>query len=251
MRMQPAAPMLPPPAVRKGVLDAGMFNPLRPFFYLLLYMAVLYIRPHEYVEPIMGQPILPALLLSAFGFWLLRVKKHFFAPQHALLPGLLIGMSASVAFSGWLGGGFKVFTDFLPVMMLFYMVATSVDSPRKLRQVFFVMTLAMTVIALHGIDQAAQGTGWTGTVPIHGRITYLGCLNDPNDLGMAMLMALPMVFHLSATTSSLLLRLGASAISGTSSSGLAKKLFHRPKRRRLYTPSMVASARMLPRELVR
>ncbi|MFT3859339.1 MAG: O-antigen ligase family protein, partial [Aquabacterium sp.] len=38
--------------------------------------------------------------------------------------------------------------------------------------------------------------GWTGAQMIEGRVTYLGFLNDPNDLSMAILMVLPMQVYL-------------------------------------------------------
>lgn len=214
MQLDRTAPSAPPRAVRHGIVDWSMFNPLGPFFYLLLYLAALYIRPHEYVPALRDLPVLPVLLVLAFALWLLRVRKRFEAPQHGMMLGLLLGLMASVAFSGWIGGAVKVFNDFAPVMLLFYMLATSVDSPRRLRQVFLVIVAAMAAIAVHGIEQAANGVSWTGVAPIQGRITYLGFLNDPNDLGMALVMAMPMAFHVASTASSWLLRLASWSAAG-------------------------------------
>lgn len=185
-----------------------MFNPSQPFFYLLLYLGVLYIRPHEYIPAFMNVPALPLLLLTAFAIWLVRQPKQFEAPQFWLMPVLTVMLMLSVMFSGWLGGGIKVLSDFVPVVMLFYMVATSVDSLQRLRQLFMVLGIATTVIAWHGIDQSRNGIGWTGAELSQGtRITYLGFLNDPNDLAMALIMVLPMLFYL-AKRSSFVIRLG-------------------------------------------
>ena len=78
------------------------------------------------------------------------------------------------------------------------MVSTTIDTLAKLRAVFVLLTAASCVMALHGIGQAADdlATGWTGAVMIEGRITYLGFLNDPNDLARSMLMTLPMCLHM-------------------------------------------------------
>src|SRR5690606_6401812 len=46
------------------------------------------------------------------------------------------------------------------------------------------------------------------------RITYLGFLNDPNDLAMALVMVLPMTLHL-ARHMGLLMRLASYAAAGT------------------------------------
>lgn len=192
-----------------------MFNPTQPYFYLLAYLTILYIRPHEFVQGFMGLPILPILLLSAFLFWLLRQPKKFEAPQFWLLPVIMLLMSLSVAFTGWLGGGLNVLSDFAPVVMLFFMIATSTDSLQRMRQIFLVLSACITVIAWHGIDQSAKGIGWTGAELSQGtRITYLGFLNDPNDLAMALVMVLPMTLHL-ARHLGLLMRLASYAAAGS------------------------------------
>lgn len=192
-----------------------MFNPTQPYFYLLAYLTILYIRPHEFVPGFMGLPILPILLLLAFLFWLLRQPKKFEAPQFWLMPVVMVLMSLSVVFTGWLGGGMTVLSDFAPVVMLFYMVSTSTDSLQRMRQIFLVLAACITVIAWHGIDQSAKGIGWTGAELSQGtRITYLGFLNDPNDLAMALVMVLPMTLHL-ARHMGLLMRLASYAAAGT------------------------------------
>ncbi len=175
-----------------------MFSPAQPFLYLLAYIAVLYIRPHEYMPALEGVPILPVLLILAFGFWLARQNKNFEASQHRILLTLTMLMSFSVALAGWMGGAVLVWAEFGPTLLLFYMVATAVDSLAKLRVIFLLLTVASCVMALHGIGQVSNEwvTGWTGAVMIDGRITYLGFLNDPNDLGMSMLMTLPMCLYL-------------------------------------------------------
>jgi O-antigen ligase len=142
-------------------------------------------------------PLLPLLLLAAFVTWTMGQRKNFEAPQFWLLPVLTLMLMLSLIFTGWFGGGLKALTDFAPVVMLFFLVATTVDSLQRLRQVFIVMSISATVIAIHGIDQSARGTGWTGAELSQGtRITYLGFLNDPNDLAMALIMVLPMAVYM-------------------------------------------------------
>lgn len=194
-----------------------MSNPASPFFYLLIYVTVLYLRPHEYLPALEGLPVVPVLLLLAFGMWLLAQPKNLEAPQFLLLPGLSLAMSMSVAMSGWGTGAVNAFVDFVPTMMLFFLVATSVDSLQRLREMALTLTVVVTVIAVHGIGQAGseQGTGWTGVALINGRSTYLGLLNDPNDLSMVFLMTLPLTLYLARVTESQLLRLALWAASAT------------------------------------
>lgn len=202
------------PAVDSTVSGTGlaapakaMLNPSRPFFYLLAYLAVLYVRPHEYMPGLLEAPVLPLLLVAAFLTWTVRQSKSFEAPQFWLLPVLTLMLMLSLIFTGWFGGGLKALTDFAPVVLLFFLVATTIDSLQRLRQIFIVLALSATVIAIHGVDQSTRGIGWTGAELSQGtRITYLGFLNDPNDLAMALIMVLPMIVYL-ARGSSRLMRL--------------------------------------------
>jgi putative inorganic carbon (hco3(-)) transporter len=185
-----------------------MLNPVLPYFYLLAYVVVLYVRPQEYLPEFVGSPIVPALLGFVAFFWLVAQKKNFEAPQHRLMPCLALAMFISVAMSGWMGGAVGTVVIFVPTMLLFYLIATSVDSIQRFRDMCFVLTVICCVLAVHGAEQAAaeEGIGWTGAKMIEGRITYLGFLNDPNDLAMAFLMTLPMTLYLASTSGSFIFR---------------------------------------------
>jgi putative inorganic carbon (HCO3(-)) transporter len=173
-------------------------NPSQPLTYLLLYMAMLYVRPHEYIEAFTVIPLLPIFLLTGFTLWLSKQQKNFTAPQFRLVPWQTFLMIWSVLKTGWLSGAIQVFNDFLPVVMLFFMLATTVDSVAKLRKVFLLIALTMIPITIHCIDQfnSEDGIGWTGSMLIDGRVTYVGFLADPNDLSMCLLMVLPMQIYL-------------------------------------------------------
>jgi putative inorganic carbon (hco3(-)) transporter len=194
-----------------------MLNVASPFFYLLAYIVVMFLRPQEYVPALMGSPLVPTLLLSAFGFWFVAQRKRFDAPQHLLLLGLAAAMFVSVLLADGFGSAVASLVDFVPTMMLFYMVATSVDSLSRLRQLALVLSVLAAVMALHGIKQfeSENGVGWTGAKLIEGRITYLGFFNDPNDLSMAFLLILPLALGLVRRSEPALLRavgLGCAAL---------------------------------------
>lgn len=193
-----------------------MLNPGRPFFFLLAYIVVMYIRPQEYVPALMGTPLVPVLLLTATGFWLVAQAKNFEASQHRLMLGLVAVMFFSVLLTGWLTGAIDVVTEFIPTLLLFYVTATSVDSLKRFRELSIVLTIVSTIIAFHGVDQFAneEGIGWTGAKTIEDRITYLGFLGDPNDLSMAFLMTLPLTIYVSKVTRSFLVRMACYASAG-------------------------------------
>ena len=178
-----------------------MLSPVRPFFYLLAYVVVLYLRPQEYVPSLMGTPLVPVLLLTAFGFWGVAQAKNFEAPQHKLILILTLLIFVSVALPDGIGEAVARTLDFIPTVLLFYVAATSIDSVDRFRWLVVVLSLVTGVIAVHGIEQAASdsGIGWTGAAMVDGRITYLGYFNDPNDLAMAFLMVLPLTVWLAWT----------------------------------------------------
>lgn len=172
-----------------------------PFTYVMAYMAILYVRPHEYVPWLMGVPILPILLILAVAFWLGQDGKRLEAPQHRLIPVLLFFIIFSVLLTGWMGGALKALIDFLPTVLLFFVLSTAIDSPSRMRSLFMIIASAGALMAIHGIGQKGsdEAVGWTGAKMIEGRITYLGFLNDPNDLAMALLMGLPMALYVANT----------------------------------------------------
>lgn len=185
----------------------------RPYFYLLIYIVVLYLRPQEYIDFFIGKPVVPVTLIMATLLWMVGEKKRFDAPQHHLMIGLTASIFISVLLTGWLTGALTALTDFLPTLLLFYIVSTSTTSLKRLQGLAIVMTAVCVIIALHGVGQIDDefGVGWTGAEMIDGRITYLGFLNDPNDLSMAFLMVLPLTLYVAQVGRFWLLRLSAYA----------------------------------------
>lgn len=186
----------------------------RALWLILLYVALVYLRPHEYVESLHEVPIIVSTLLLAFVVWLTQPLKDFSASHHRLMPALLAVMSLSVAFNGWMGGAVYAAYEFGSVLILFIMTATSRFGPPTFRTVFFVIGSVTTVLAIHGIDQSINGVGWSGATMIEGRIRYIGVLNDPNDLALAFLASLPMTLYWGRTGSfvSKMLALGAAGV---------------------------------------
>ncbi len=171
-------------------------NPLNVMPYLLGYLAVLYARPHEFSAETATMPVLTVLFALMFVLWLARQPKNFEAPQFVCMPMILLACLLSLVRAGWLGGAWLSFKDMTPIVLLFFIIATTVDSMARLRQVLFVLALAVAVISAHGVLLWSDGEVWTGVKMIERRIAYLGFLNDPNDLSMALLMLVPLVLFL-------------------------------------------------------
>jgi hypothetical protein len=187
---------------------------VHPFVFLVIYVALIYLRPQEYVAELAEVPIMPVFLVLSLLAWLFQKNKNFEASQHWLLPGLIVAMMVSLVANSWVGGAVNVLNEFYPLVILFYLISTSVDTLDRERR-FGALIVALTaVMAWHGIDQSETGTGWTGaTVVQGGRITYLGIFSDPNDLAQAFVMSVPMAaYHFQRTRSTLLKGVIASII---------------------------------------
>ncbi|WP_266182496.1 O-antigen ligase family protein [Dyella humicola] len=165
---------------------------------ILLYVVLTIVRPQDYMPALVGVPVLSVVLVLAFASWLASSAKTFAAPQFVILPIFLVVLMISTAVNGWFGGALDQLQKFGPVVIAFFVFATACTQPRRLMISMAVIVLCSALLAMHGIEQARTGIGWTG-MPIgeDGRIQYVGIFNDPNDLGLLFAAALPMSVLLS------------------------------------------------------
>ena len=83
--------------------------------------------------------------------------------------------------------------------MIAFVLLANATTVRRINIVMSTFVLCATVLAVHGIEQAQTGIGWTGVPLIQdGRIQYVGIFNDPNDLGLLFVLTLPMAVYLSS-----------------------------------------------------
>ena len=171
------------------------------FLLILVYLALTIIRPQDYPELVdrFTFPLMPGLLAVALLVWLASPHKRLDAPQYPLLLAFLLTMMMSLVVSGWSGGALIQFSTFAPVLVAFVLFANAVTSLARVRTTMAVFTVCAAVLALHGVQQAGQGVGWTGIGLSQGtRIQYVGIFEDPNDLGLLFVMCVPMAAYLSA-----------------------------------------------------
>jgi putative inorganic carbon (hco3(-)) transporter len=166
------------------------------FIFLCIYTALAFLRLHEYAGLAGDLPILPVVLGTTFFLWLGVERKNFNAPQYGVMLGLLIALTISYAgATRWMGGTVRVFFDFSTIVLYFVLVATTVNTPRRMGTFLAILANCLFIIAIHCILQAESGVGWTGAMLSQGtRVTYIGFLSDPNDLALALLAVLPIAF---------------------------------------------------------
>lgn len=170
------------------------------FFFMMVFLVLVLIRPQEYPQwaDSLTVPLLPIVLLVAALFWLFSQRRSFAAPQYILLPAFLLVLMMSKVANGWAGGAVEQLTKFLPVVLAFVLLANAANTRERIVTAMAVFSVCGAVLALHGIEQAQLGVGWTGVgLSQETRIQYVGIFNDPNDLGMLFVMCLPMAMYLS------------------------------------------------------
>ena len=188
------------------------------FLLLMAYLALVVIRPQDYPAFANNHwPYQQGVLIAGCVAWLVFGRKRFEAPQYLLLLLFTLILMISKAVNGWPGGALVIATEFVPIGLAFLLLAQQADFPRRLLAVMALLTACTCVLALHGIQQANTGVGWTGVGLSQGtRIQYVGIFNDPNDLGLLFVMCLPMAVYLSSRGGLMgLRRLFWLAVSGT------------------------------------
>jgi putative inorganic carbon (HCO3(-)) transporter len=170
---------------------------------VLVFVFLVLIRPQDY--PVwagaQGLPLQPAALLGAAGLWAMSRHRSLGAPQYLLVVLFMLALMLSWVANGWATGVMMVLERFGPVVVAFVMLAQAVHTRERVVGMMGMFTICACVLALHGIEQAQTGIGWTGTGLSQGtRIQYVGIFNDPNDLGMLFVMCLPMAMYLRGRT---------------------------------------------------
>ncbi len=175
---------------------------------LLFYLVFVLVRPQEFWPPLHEKPVVMLSLVIAAIAMMAQKDRRFDAPQIKVLFGMIAVIFVSAIWNGWAGGAIPDAQKFLTTAVLpMIIISNGVNTIRKQRIAMIFMVIAACIMVDNGMDQKASedGYGWAGSFLIDGgRITYLGIINDPNDLGMYLVMTLPITIYLFKTTSSIL-----------------------------------------------
>lgn len=167
------------------------------FIVTAAYTILLITRPHEFLPALAQSPLLQIVLLCGFGIWLLTRDKGTELPQFRVLPVFLLFVWLSLGFAGWWGGIVPALDKLLPPILLFVIVSGCVRSVRELKIYSAIVIACACVLVFHGHLQQTTGIGWTGQPMIEGRITYSGIFNDPNDIGLLIVLSIALcIFQL-------------------------------------------------------
>ncbi|HEU4687576.1 MAG TPA: O-antigen ligase family protein [Vicinamibacterales bacterium] len=165
----------------------------------VIYLSVLYIRPAEIVPSLETVPLVDWLTIVST---LIMVGTIFVRPRRlsvSAMDGWVLLFWVAIVVSnlawGWFGGAYMGFTEFAPVVFFYLLVRVAIDTPERLRGFAHVFVFLNVLLAINGIVQyhTGVGIGNVTTVGLENRIRGTGIFNDPNDLGMTLVMAVPLL----------------------------------------------------------
>lgn len=178
-----------------GILVAAIF--LKPFWGLLLYLTMIYLRPQDFIAALRLQPIMLMLALLVLGTVLIHnaIRKRRIPiidlRQSIFMAAFFIVIVLSQLQRFYLQGARMAFDSFLPVCILFFMIADLVSSFEEMKRTYKLLLVMTVFLALNGILQYHRGTDIAGQIMYQGRIRWIGIFEDPNDLGLALLSFTP------------------------------------------------------------
>jgi len=171
-------------------------HPAFAFFLTLLFTFFTLVRPQELFQPLNGLPIIAILSVLSVIVILIAHRPIQLYPQHYLLLSMFPVVVVSGLLNGWLGEGvtegFKYINNCFIPLFVFSVVYTSASRQKA----FMWLSLIAAIICVHNghIQQNSEtGFGWAAYSHYveKGRITYIGILSDPNDLGIFFIMNIP------------------------------------------------------------
>jgi len=178
------------------------------FFLLCLYISLYYIRPFEWVPGLVGTPIFLVLgvvsILALLFAWVSGTIRLFRYKTDVMMVGFVAAIVLSHLSHGYFGGAIDGVRDFLPAIVGYFLVAHALDSEKKIKGFVFLLTGLTVFFAWQAWLQSVHGVSFGGMEPLVqyqyddegarvglSRVRWFGMFNDPNDLGLALVLPVP------------------------------------------------------------
>ncbi len=171
-----------------------------PYTGLVAYLLFLYVRPQDYVAALQGLPVMLAISGATLGLMVLRMAvkdrgiRLVRAPQNAFVAWFVLAIGLSHLSRAYVSGAVSETLDFLPTAVMYVLIANLVAAPGRVRTTVNLVVILTLVLAAQGLVQHFTGQGFGGQTTYKGRIQAVGIFSDPNDLALALVIALPYVY---------------------------------------------------------
>lgn len=174
---------------------------------LSIYIGLIFIRPQEWWQPVYGYELVnvAAIATLVVSFPKLMKEQQTFRSLPEIKCALALLVAASLSWVGtfYFGGILNTFDEFGKVIVLYVLIVMLGRSTKGFNALLWTILLCISWMAVHGIVQARTGAGFGGLPPNprvmdNGDITYqivaYGIFNDPNDLCLAFIIAVPLLY---------------------------------------------------------
>ncbi|APG26441.1 hypothetical protein A7E78_00305 [Syntrophotalea acetylenivorans] len=182
------------------------------FYLLCIYVSLYYIRPFEWYGPLRGLPIFAVLgiicLLALFYCWATDKIRLFAYKTDYMMAGFVLAIVLSHLSNGYFGGAVDSVMQFLPSLVGYFLIAHGLDNRQKVNRFILLLIVLSTYLGYEAWLQHSQGFSHGGLEPLYQQITnadgvrepllrvrWYGLFNDPNDLGLALVIAVPFLIQ--------------------------------------------------------
>ena len=163
---------------------------------LLLFTALLYVRPQDTFRPLGIIPLAEIAALTALGALIYnRVSRGLFVTRVtpevigvAALGGLMLLLAP---FSIWPSGSIATFTGlYSKVLLIFLLIHNTLTSASRVREFTWAVVLATAYIGFRAVFDYARGLNLIENGRVQGAVG--GMFQNPNDLALNMVAVLPL-----------------------------------------------------------
>lgn len=166
---------------------------------LLLYLFFFFIRPQDWWGPLYGAPVdyiimsfIFITLLPSFSTCINIIK----LPQSKFFLLFVLAVFVSNLVNGHIDASFEQAIKYLKFIIVFFAIALSVNSFKKLKWLALYMVLMISFIAYQGVIQANTGTNWAGqSLYWADRIRWVGVFDGSNITALAFVTAMPFLLE--------------------------------------------------------
>jgi O-antigen ligase len=183
-------------------------------YLLFVYVTLYIIRPSEWIPGLLGTPLLFLLSIVILAIMMFSVAT---GQSPNLLSGdeekMMIGFIVAICFShishAYVGGVIDSVNNFLPCVIGFFLFLASVKNMKQFDIFIMLLIILISFVAYEGIKQYTSGFAHGGLEPIlqitesfdgeQGKLTrirWYGVFNDPNDLGLLLILTIPFLINM-------------------------------------------------------
>jgi O-antigen ligase len=158
------------------------------YLWMLAFTTLLFFRPQDHLQALESLHLAELAAIAGLAAMVVRRLRagQTVAKVNAEVIGvILLGgvILATIPFSIWPSGSLKVFSDiYVKIILIFALMISTITSPRRVRQMTWIMIIASGYIAGRGVFDYLRGVNLVEGDRLRGAVG--GMFENPNDLAL-------------------------------------------------------------------